>query len=89
MVEEQSDDDGQPDGWDKMSHWQSDVDRWSDRLIVGLIGGVTDGYVNDKLTGCQTGWSSVCHGLTVQLTDGLTDRLMGSQTDWLCNRWTC
>ena len=54
MGDEQSDDDGQSDGWGKMVYRWSDVYGWSDGLVKGRV---TDGCVNDKLTGCQTDWS--------------------------------
>ena len=51
-----------------------DIDGQSDRLIMGLMGGVTDRHVNDKLTGCWMDWS-------YDRRMGMTDRLAMSQTD--------
>ena len=56
MEDEQSDNDGQADGQGKMVYRWSDIDRWSDGLIAGLMGGVTDGHVNDELMGCEMDW---------------------------------
>ena len=78
MVHELSDDDGQSDGWGKMVYRQLDVDGQSDRLIAGLMGGVTSRCVNDELMGCQTDWlydrwTGMTDGLAVSQTDSLTD----------------
>ena len=56
----------------------SDGDRWSDGWITGLALGVTDGYVNDKLTEWQTdwlydGWTGMMDRLAVSWTDSGTD----------------
>ena len=66
--------DGQSDGLLKMVDEWSDDDGQSDRLIMGWMGGVTDGCVNDKMMGCQTDWS-------YDGWMGMTDRLDRSQTD--------
>ena len=68
MADERSDDDGQLDGWGKMLYRQSDSDGRSEGLITGLAGGVTDGHVNDELTGWQTDWS---YDGQMGMTDGL------------------
>ena len=79
MADEWSDEDGQCDGWGKMVYRQSDVDRWSDGLIMGLMGGVTDGHVNDELMGCcqmdwsYDGWTGLTDQLAVSWTDNATD----------------
>ena len=57
MADEQSDDDGQSERQGKMVYRWLDIDGRSDGLIMGLIGGLADRCVNDKLTGCQTDWS--------------------------------
>ena len=57
MVDEWSDKEGQPDGQCKMVCRQLDHDGWSDRKIVGLMGGVTDCHVNDELTGWWMDWA--------------------------------
>ena len=57
MVDEWSDDEGQPDGQGKMVYRWSDHDGRSDRWIVGLMGGVTDRHVNDELMGWWMDWS--------------------------------
>ena len=79
MADEQSDDDGQLDGWGKMVYRWSDSDGWSVRQIAGLVGGVTEGQINDELTGCWMDWSydgqtGMTDGLTVSQTDSATDR---------------
>ena len=51
MADKWADNDGQSDGWGKMVYRWSDVDRWSDGLIAGLMGGMTDGCVYEELTG--------------------------------------
>ena len=80
MADEQSDNDGQSDRQGKMVYRWSDVDRQSDRLITGLTGGVTDGRVNDKLTGWQMDW---LYGRQMGMTDELGDIQSDRMTDGL------
>ena len=81
-ADEWSDDEGQSDGWGKMVCRWSDIDGQSDRLIMGLMVGVTDGRVNDKLTGCRMDWS---YDRWMGMMDGLvmsqTDSVMDGQVD--------
>ena len=46
MVDVWSDEDEQSDRWGKMVYKWSDIDVWSDGLIAGWMGGVTDACVN-------------------------------------------
>ena len=57
MVDEWSDNEGQPDGQGKMAYRWSDIDGQSDGRITGLTGDMTDGHVNDELTVYHTDWS--------------------------------
>ena len=89
------------DGWMNWYRWRmssqmmmdslSDIDGWSDGLIAGLTGEVTDGHVNDELMGCQTDWSydrqmGMTDGLAVSQTDSATDRRVDLQTDGIMDR---
>ena len=80
MADEWADDDGQSVRQGKMVYRWSDIDSWSDGLIAGLMGGVTDGHVNNKLTGCWMDWS-------YDRQMGMTDRLAISQTDKATDGW--
>ena len=86
MVDEWSDDEGQPDRQGKMAYRQSDVDGQSDRWITGLMGGMTDRHVNDELTVCCTdwsydGWMGMTDRLAMSWTDSATDRQVDLQTE--------
>ena len=78
MVDEWSDDEGQPDRQGKMVYRWSRGDRQSDGWIMGLMGGVTDGHVIDELTGWLTDWS---YDGWMGMTDGLAMLQMDSVTD--------
>ena len=79
MLDEKSDDDGQSDRQGKMVYRWLDIDGWSDGWIAGLMGGVTDGHINDELMGCQMDWSYdrwmwMTNGLAMSWTDSVTNR---------------
>ena len=76
MADEHSDDDGQSGGRGKMVYRWLDGDRWCDGQIVGLVVGLTNGHVNDKLMGWRMDWS-------YDRWMGMTDRLAMQQTDEL------
>ena len=71
--------DSQTDGGKMVYRW-SDSDGQADGWIVGLVVGVTDRHVNDKLTGCPMDWS---YDGWMGMTDGLTM----SQTDSVIGGW--
>ena len=78
MVDEWSDNEGQPDRQGKMAYRQSGRDRWSYRQIAGLMVGVTDRHANDKLMvfwldWSYDGWTWMTDGLAMSWTDSVTD----------------
>ena len=71
---------------DKMAYRWSDIDGQSDGRIMGLMGGVTDRHVNDKLTVWHTdwsydGWMGMMDRLAVSWTDSATDGWVDLQTE--------
>ena len=73
--------DSQTDGGKMVYRW-SDSDGQPDRWIMGLVVGVTDRHVNDKLMGCRMDWSyDGWMGMTDGLTMSQTHSVMGGWVD--------